>query len=153
MQHAVLLFHSYLRWPLLALGIALVVLATGAWRRGSNASPRRISLAALICLDLQLVAGLLLYAWPGSIARLALSDPASAMRNASLRFWAVEHISLMLLAVVVVHIGRVAARRAKSAPIANRRTAISWAVALLLMIVAIPWPLREAVGRPLLRLW
>jgi hypothetical protein len=67
------------------------------------------------------------------------------MANASVRFFAVEHIVLMIIALGVAHMGRSLIRKGKTAPEKHRRTLIWFGLAILLVLVAIPW------SRPLLR--
>ena len=58
--------------------------------------------------------------------------------------------SLMLLAVVLVHIGRVLARRARTPGSKRLRQGLSFGLATMAMIVATPWP-GLPNGRPLFR--
>jgi hypothetical protein len=73
------------------------------------------------------------------------------MRDPVARFWAVEHITLMLAAVVVAHIGRVLVRKAATPAKKRTRMMVCYAIATLAMLVAIPWPGMRA-GRPLFRI-
>jgi hypothetical protein len=93
--------------------------------------------------------GLILYGLLSPITRTALADMGVAMRDASLRFYAVEHLVFMLAAVACVHIGQVRIRKATTDRARHRTAAVFFGVALLLMLLGIPWPFR-AVGRPLL---
>jgi hypothetical protein len=62
----------------------------------------------------------------------------------------VEHVTMMLAAVVLVHVGRVLARKATSPASRRMRTFVCFGLATILMVVAIPWP-GMAHGRPLFR--
>jgi heme A synthase len=73
------------------------------------------------------------------------------MKNAQLRFWAVEHISAMFAALVLVHIGRVLARKARTPGAKRTRFLVCFGLATVLMILGTPWPGMPA-GRPLFRL-
>jgi len=82
-------------------------------RPGRNvASGEGWGLFFMITLDLQLLLGLVLYFVLSPFTTQALNDFGAAMRNAPLRFFAVEHVTLMLAAVILVHVGRVLARKA-----------------------------------------
>jgi membrane protein DedA with SNARE-associated domain len=72
------------------------------------------------------------------------------MRDPAARFFAVEHLSMMLAAVVLTHVGRVLARKAATPAQKRTRLSICFGMATLLMLVAIPWPGFRS-GRPLLR--
>jgi hypothetical protein len=148
MYSAVLLIHSWLRWVALVAGIAAVL----ALARGQRDTARgeRWGLFFMITLDLQLLLGVLLYFVLSPFTREALADFGAAMENAPLRFFAVEHVVLMLVAIVLVHVGRVLARKATSVDVKRRRMLICFGIALLLILAAIPWP-GMAAGRPLFR--
>jgi hypothetical protein len=147
MYPTVLIAHSWLRWLVVVSGIWAVV-AAAARQRGAD----RASLLFTIGLDVQLVFGALLYAVLSPITQAAMRDMASAMRNPGLRFWAVEHATLMILAVVFAHTGRVVARVKSKAGEPGSRAPLFWfAVALLAVLAAIPWPFL-AYGRALVRL-
>jgi hypothetical protein len=74
------------------------------------------------------------------------------MPNPQLRFWAVEHVSGMFVALVIVHVGRVLSRKAVTPASRRRRQMICYGLATLLMMLLVPWP-GTAAGRPLFRLF
>ena len=80
---------------------------------------------------------------------MALQHMDAAMRTATLRYWAVEHPSAMLVALVLAHVGRVVVRRAAEAK-KGRMALIFFAIALLVIIGMTPWPNMPG-QRPLLR--
>ena len=80
-----------------------------------------------------------------------MSDFGAAMRDPVLRFWAVEHFTLMLSAAVLVHVGRVLARKTASASRSGNGCSSASGLRLLLMLAGIPWP-GMANGRPLFRI-
>jgi uncharacterized membrane protein YfcA len=57
----------------------------------------------------------------------------------------------MLGAIVVAHIGRVLARKARTADAKRARLLICFGVATVLILAGMPWPGRPG-GRPLFRL-
>jgi hypothetical protein len=72
----------------------------------------------------------------------ALPGMAESMKEPVLRFWKVEHITAMILAVVIITVGRRMAKNAKEDHIKHRRSAVYYTLALLLIVSAIPWALR-----------
>src|SRR5438552_2991686 len=82
--------------------------------RFRSAAADRWSLFFMLVLDIHMLLGLWLYLVLSPCTAKALADFGTAMRTPALRFWAVEHVSLMLLAVVLVHVGRVLARTART---------------------------------------
>ena len=73
------------------------------------------------------------------------------MCNGMLRHpFSVEHVTLMLAAVIVAHVGRVLARKASSPGSRRRRLLLCFVISLIAILAATPWPGMRA-GRPLLR--
>jgi hypothetical protein len=149
---ALLYVHSWLRYAVLALGVWLLVQSALRLRAGSDGSARaaRLHTAFLATLDTQLSLGLVLYFLFSPTAAIAMSDLAAAMRDAQLRFFGVEHVATMLIAVAVAHVGGVRAKR-KQGPARHRTTLITQAVWLALTLLAIPWPGLD-IARPLFRI-
>jgi hypothetical protein len=147
-----LLLHSWLRWPALITGVIATIAAFNSRPLGLEKTPAdRWGLIFMILLDLQLLIGLLLYAVFSPAMAAIREDFGAAMSDPVARFWAVEHITLMLVAVAAAHIGRVLARKAATPGARRTRMMISFAIATIAIIVAIPWPGFRA-GRPLFRI-
>ena len=152
MYTLVLGIHSWLRW--VALVAAVGAIATTAADRSPTIRTGRADmwgLALMIALDIQMLLGLLLYLVLSPFTTEALGNFGAAMKNPALRFFAVEHIALMFAAVILAHLGRVLARKAKTADAKRSRLLICFVVATLAMLLAIPWPGMPS-GRPLFRL-
>ena len=151
MYSFVLILHSWMRWIALVAGIGATMAAFNS-RAQTVAMGRadRWGLALMAALDLQMLLGLLLYLLLSPTMQEILRNFSAAMRDRGARFWAVEHISMMLVAVILVHVGRVLARKAAT-PVAKRtRLLICFGVATLAMIAATPWP-GMTNGRPFFR--
>jgi hypothetical protein len=148
-----LTLHSVLRWVVLALAILAIIRAiTGlSFRRGYTTMDNRAGFWFTISMDIQVLMGIILYFFLSPITMTAMQNFAGAMGNASVRFFVVEHSVMMFIAAAVAHLGRILARRADNAASKHRRTLIWFSLALLIVLVSIPWPFMEAVGRPLLR--
>jgi len=145
----VLALHSWLRW--VALIAAVLATYSAISDRDSSGRSDLWGLVLTIALDVQLLLGVLLYVALSPFTAEAMRDFGAAMRNPGLRFFAVEHVTLMLVAVVLAHAGRVLARKAKTPDAKRVRLLMCYGLATLLMVLAIPWP-GMASGRPLFRL-
>lgn len=152
MYPLVLILHSWMRWVAIAAGVAAMG-ASVAGRPSGDALARsdRWGLIFTIALDVQFLLGLLLYFFVSPNMQAILGDFAASMRDPVARFWAVEHLSLMLFAVAIAHVGRVLARKASTPAQARTRRLVCFGLATVAMIAATPWPGR-ASGRPLFRL-
>lgn len=153
MYIAVLFIHSWFRYLVLALGLWLLVAAVRGWRERSerNWTPQheRLYVGFMAALDLQFLLGLLLYFVLSPITAAALADMGAAMKDPSLRFFAVEHIFAMFLSVAVAHIGRARSKR-KHGRARFRTTAVMQIIWLVLTLAGIPWPGLD-IARPLFR--
>jgi len=101
-------------------------------------------------LDLQLLLGLALYFFVSPNMAEIRANFGAAMKDPAARFWAVEHITTMLGAVIAAHVGRVLARKTADANSRRVKLFICYGIATLLMFLAVPWPGMRA-GRPLFR--
>ena len=149
MYSTVLFLHSWVRWLALVAGVGATFAALGA---GGAALSRaeRWGRIFMIALDVQMLLGLLLYGLLSPYMAAALKDFGAAMREPVLRFWAVEHLTMMLAAVIVAHVGKVLARKATDPAKKRMRLLLCFGVALLLVLLGMPWPGR-ATARPLFR--
>jgi hypothetical protein len=151
MYVALVILHSWLRWLVLAAGLNAVARAIGGAQSGRPWNPGD-ALAGkwlVILFDAQFLIGLILYAGLSPLTQMAFNDFGAAMRQADLRFWAVEHITGMLIASALIHIGR---KKSMKAPEGRRhKTAlIFFGLALVVVLLSIPWPGMPA-SRPLFR--
>jgi heme A synthase len=151
MYSVVLLAHSWIRWIALVAAVGTVLAALRIRVPADRAGADRWSLAAMAVLDLQMLLGLLLYLALSPFTAEAMKNMSAAMQNPQLRFWAVEHLTSMILAIVLAHVGRVVARRASTPSSIRVRLLMCFGLATILLIMGIPWP-GFANGRPLFRL-
>ena len=103
----------------------------------------------MISCDIQLLIGLILYFTNGWFDRL--KDLGNNMKDPANRFFTMEHMSLLIVAWVLVHIGRSAVKRADTDAAKHKKMLIFFGIALLLILVSIPWPFRQAIERPYFR--
>jgi hypothetical protein len=141
--------HSLLRWiVLIACLWALARVWSGLFARAEWT--RKDQIAGLIftsVLNVQFVLGLILYAI-SPITRTALANFAAAMKDSSLRFFAVEHSAGMLLAIIIAQVGYSISKRAATDRAKFLRAAIAYTLTGLLILASIPWPFMK-YGRPL----
>jgi hypothetical protein len=138
--------HNLLRWVIVIVGVIAVAMALrGAFARAAW-SPQQNALSRLftISVDLQLLVGLLLYFVFSPITTGAFSSFGAAMKDDHARFFLVEHLPVMIVAIVLIHIGAARARRINRA----RPAALYYTIAMVLIILAIPWwrPLLPGMG-------
>jgi hypothetical protein len=151
--YTLLLFaHSYVRWALLIGAVMVTARAFSGWRAARPWTKRhQTALRFLVRVtDVQLVIGVLLYLWSSPISAAFFADPRHTIHDHVLRFFGVEHVTMMLIAAGVLHAGWRRVRGATS-DVVRHRTAARWTGAFLTIVcTSVPWPgLRH--GRPLFR--
>ena len=152
MYGTVLLIHSLIRWLVVLTGLLASVRAISGWRsrRPWTLPDERAGFWFILSLDLQFLLGLLLYGLLSPITRKAFADFGGAMHDSILRFWAVEHAFGMIVALALAHIGRSRVHKNGNDTQRHKLAAIFFTLALLIILVSIPWP-NLPHGRPLLR--
>jgi hypothetical protein len=147
MLYSILLpLHSIVRWLVVIAAIAAVGRAVYAWltKKDWTALDDRLGMIFPMVMDIQVLVGLILYFFASPLTLGALSNFGGAMKNPGVRFFAVEHVVMMLIALVIAHIGRSRSRKAVGALAKHRTVAIFFGLAVLAVLLAIPW------SRPLL---
>ena len=133
--------HNIFRWLVLIALVLAVVFAFAGWFRKHNWNKKDnlTGLLLTIFMDIQFLVGLTLYAFVSPITKAAFNDFGAAMKNAELRFYAIEHILIMVIALVVIHIGRAKSKKAKAPWRKHRTAAIFYTIGFIFILAAIPW--------------
>lgn len=141
MYTTILAFHNIMRWVVLIVGILAAGRALLGWLGKKPWSPldNQAGLLFTISMDVQLLLGLLLYVVLSPITEQAFADFGAAMSDSGLRFFAVEHIAIMIIAVVLAHVGRSRAKKAAADAKKHQMAAIFFTLAMLAILAAIPW--------------
>jgi len=144
--------HNVIRWILLLFLLIAVFRSYTGWQKKSTVTPgvKKLWLFTMIITHINLLVGLylLFFGRMGIFTIPSLGD-ISVMKDARLRFFWIEHPVLMLAATTFITIGRGMAKKAIPDTTKYKNAFWFFFLALLLILVAIPWPFRE-IGRPLL---
>lgn len=146
-MHIFLLYtHSWLRWIVLLLIIVVVFKSLGGLFGGGTYKKLDNILAASFVgtMHLQLLIGLILYFATSALVAEAHSNMGAAMKEPDLRFWAVEHITLMVLAVIFAQVGRSISKKSEDDVVKFRFQSIFFGASFLMVLLGIPW---TEVGR------
>ncbi len=98
----------------------------------------RINLILFISTHIQFLVGIILYL-VSPVVKNGLLSMSTAMKTPELRFYVVEHGLTMTIAVALITIGRISAKKAPSDRIKYKRLAIYNIIALVLILSMIPW--------------
>ncbi|MFY0599788.1 MAG: hypothetical protein JXR03_08945 [Cyclobacteriaceae bacterium] len=138
---ALLHAHSGFRWLVLILIVFIVVKSLIGLFAGSDyAKFDKIMASSFVgFMDLQFLLGIILY-FISPIAKEARSQGfGTMMAESELRFWGMEHLLVMVLAIAAAHIGSSITKKAEDSSVKFRFQAIFFGVSLLLMLFGIPW--------------
>ena len=132
--------HSGLRWVVLALLIAAIVAAWQAWSKKDNSQskPGKVALFALIFTHVQLLLGLVLY----FVYSPYVQFTAGVMKDKLLRFYTVEHLVGMLIAIILITIGYSKGKRQLPDAKGHKTLFTYYLIGLVLILLSIPWPFR-----------
>lgn len=138
--------HSANRYVLLALLLVVIITSFMKWQGKKEYTKQddKLNLLTFIFTHVQLLIGLVLYftsSW--------VQFNENTMSNSLLRFFTVEHLIGMLIAIVLITLARIKGKKITDATKRHKLTFWYFFIALIIMIASIPWPFRsfaEAVG-------
>lgn len=137
MYPALLHSHSGLRWILLILLLVTIFQAMGSPKGNPlSAQTKKLSLFTLIATHLQAVLGLGLYFMSPKV-----QFSSDTMSNSMLRFFTMEHTLMMLIAIILITMGNSYAKKDN-----GKKLFLFYTIALVIILAAIPWPFRTALG-------
>lgn len=151
MYQVLLILHSNLRWFVLGAGLVAVYRAYVGWtgRRLFSKGDNAFGASFVGFMLLQLIVGLGLY-FGLSPYGLKAMKVAGAMKDPAVRFFGMEHVAVMVLAIVIAQVGRTLSKKAFSDTAKHKKAFIYYGIALLLVLLMIPWGLWNPY-RPLFR--
>jgi len=132
MYGTLLLLHSLVRYFVLIFLIVLIVKSFTGWqgKKEFTGADNKISLFTLIFTHIQFLLGLILYFVSPFVV-------FGGERDATSRYWTMEHISMMLIAVALITVARSTSKRMSDANAKHKRLFILNTVALVIIIAAI----------------
>lgn len=152
MQTGLVHLHNLLRWVILILLVFSVVKSFLGSRSGKSltAGDRKLWLFTMISSHITLLLGLyqLLMGRYGIISA-GFQGEGSFMKDKFYRFFWLEHPLVMIIAIVFITLGYGMAKKDVADQVKYQKAFRYFGLALLLLLVAIPWPNREVIGRAL----
>lgn len=147
-----LFLHSWNRWLILIAGIIVIGSAIKGLIANSEFTrfQKRWSTVFISSLHLQLLVGIIMYFFLSPVTALALNDFGAAMKDSMLRFWAVEHTLVNIIAIGIAQTGSIQAKKAGTQQSKHRRTLLWTGIAFILILAMIPMGMM-GVSRPLFR--
>jgi hypothetical protein len=153
MYPLLLTVHSLFRWAVLASLLYALLRAYRGWLTNAPFSPldNTVRHTTATIAHVQLLIGLGLY-YGSPLTNYFWDSTQAALRGREVRFFGMEHPLMMFAAIVLISIGSAQAKRKTGAEAKFKTIALWFTVALVLLLLAIPWPFSPWVGRPYGRL-
>jgi hypothetical protein len=152
MYITLLAIHSLSRW----LVLLTLVFSTGRAYQGwltNQVFSKRDNLLRIITstiAHIQLTIGLWLY-FVSPVVGYFLNNFKDAVHQRDIRFFGMEHITMMTIAISLITIGSIKVKRKKSDVEKFKAMAIWFTIALIIIFVSIPWSFSPFTSRPYYR--
>lgn len=126
--------HSGFRFLVLLLVVLAIVQSLAGWlgKKTYTDGNRKLNLFAMISAHTQLLIGLAVY-----FVSPFVQFGSQTMKEATTRYWTVEHIAMMIFAIVLITIGHSKSKKAALPEAKHRAIAIFYGLAVLVIVVAI----------------
>ena len=144
MYTGLLHLHSVLRWIILILLLVAIYKSIVDKSGPFTSTHKKLGLFLMISCDIMLLIGL--YQWitgPLGLKNIQNTGMKDIMSNSYYRFYAIEHTTAMILAIALIHVGKSYGKKDISDAAKHKRTLLFFGLALLIILISIPWPFRE----------
>lgn len=134
--------HSGWRWVVLVLLLMAVVRTNVGWKTGQSFTEkdRKLVLFTMIAFHLQVLGGIILYFISPKVAFVD-----GMMSIQLLRFFTVEHMLMMFVAMALITIGNAKVKKGVDDKSKFKSAAIFYTIGLIVVLASIPWPFREGL--------
>lgn len=152
MYPLVLTLHSFVRWLVLVSLLYALYRAYSGWAANKPFSrlDNTVRHSTATVAHVQLILGLWLY-FISPIVDYFLHNVKTAMHERQIRFFGMEHSTMMLTGIVLITIGSAKAKRKPTDKEKFRTMAIWFTIGLLVILSSIPWAFSPLISRPYLR--
>ncbi|WP_343522927.1 cytochrome B [Pedobacter sp.] len=134
--------HSGWRYVVFLLLVIAVIKALSGWfgNKTYTEGDRKLNVFTLISAHIQLLIGLVLYFSEGWYKLSSAGAPA-------VRYFKMEHISMMIIAIILITVGNAKSKKVADAVAKHRTIAVFFGLALILIIVTLLLMVKEVPGR------
>ncbi|MFD0749494.1 hypothetical protein ACFQZS_05025 [Mucilaginibacter calamicampi] len=149
MYSTLLTLHSLTRWPVLGSLLFALFWAYRGWllNKEFTTFDDRVRTIATSFAHIQFVLGLCLY-FISPIVSYFLHNFGTAVHERVIRFFGMEHVTMMIIAVGIITVGSGKAKRLKTDKEKFKTMAVWFTIALLVILSSIPWSFSPLISRP-----
>jgi len=141
MDNVILHAHSGLRWVALLFLVLAIFKAFSSKNNPYQPIEKKLGLFTLISFHTQALIGLYLYFTSAKVSFIE-----GFMSEKSTRFFNIEHLVGMVLAIIFVTMAYSMSKKKESALAKRKPIKIWFTIALIIVLASIPWPFREGLG-------
>lgn len=141
MYATLLTVHNMMRWAVLLGGLyAITKSVLGIVNKRDFTKQENLSHAIFVGLcHLQLLLGLILYFVSPRVSAALSGGMGAAMKDSGNRMLAVEHIATMIIAIVLIQVGRIISKKQTDAMAKHKKALVFFGIGMLLILSRIPW--------------
>lgn len=134
LRQPLLLTHSLLRYVVLILLLVVIFKSLSGWmgKKTFTKGDEKLALFTLISAHIQLLLGLLLY-----FVSPLVQFQKGVMKEKMFRYWTVEHIAMMIIAIVLITAAKSSLKRLNTSESKFKRLFILNTLALIIILAAI----------------
>jgi hypothetical protein len=149
MYSILLALHSLTRWLVLGSLVFALFRAYRGWllnKPWSKFDGTTRHVTATIA-HVQLILGVWLY-FISPIVNYFLHNFGTAVHERVIRFFGMEHVTMMLIAITIITIGSAKAKRKPTDKEKFKTMAIWYTIALVVILSSVPWSFSPLISRP-----
>jgi len=134
MYNFLLHLHSGFRYVVMVFLLAAILVAFVGWfgKKSYTDGNRKLNLFTMISAHTQFLIGLILY-----FVSPYVQFTSVTMKDTTLRYWTMEHLVMMLFAIVLITVGHSRSKKIVLHDAKFRAVAIAYSLALLVIVAAI----------------
>jgi hypothetical protein len=149
MYSFLLALHSLTRWLVLVSLLYSISIAYRGWllKKPFSKADGVIRSVTTTIAHIQLVIGVWLYSI-SPVVNYFLHNFKTAVGEREIRFFGMEHITMMVIAITVLTIGSAKAKRKPADHQKFKTMAVWFTVAVLIILLSVPWSFSPLTARP-----
>ncbi len=135
--------HSGLRYIVFLMVAIAILRAFAGWfgKKAYSNGNRKFNLFTMISVHTQILLGLILYFLSPNV-----KFAGGVMKDATARYWTVEHISMMIIAMILITIGHSKSKKAVLPEAKHKAIAVFYSLAIVIIVIAIVLMTKDAPG-------
>lgn len=152
MYASLIIYHTYFRWLVLASLLCAIFVSYKGYstKKPFTKTDDAVRHWTATIAQIQLMIGMVLY-FNNPMIKYFWTNLNEGIANMNVAFFSLIHITLMFTAIMLITFGSALSKR-KPTDAEKFRTILVWfSIALIIILIAIPWPFSPLAARPYIR--